>query len=80
MKKSHVSGVLYCLDLWPDSLIAGGVKRGSVLFRVFHKISARIYRQMDRILVTSRMFQPYMHEQFDIAAERIPLPEPDGAQ
>ena len=93
MKKHNVPSLLYCLDLWPESLVAGGASRGSLLYRIFHTASRRFYRQVDRILVTSRMFQPYLQEQFDIAAERIsylpqyaealfdelPPREPDGA-
>lgn len=54
--------VLYCLDLWPESLIAGGIRPGSLVYRVFLGISRRIYRAADRILVTSRGFFPYFRE------------------
>ena len=54
--------VLYCLDLWPESLTAGGIRSGSLVYRVFLAISRRIYRAADRILVTSRGFFPYFRE------------------
>lgn len=63
--------LMYCLDLWPESLTAGGIQRDSFLFRVFHRISRKIYTRMDKILVTSRMFTTYLAEQFGIAKEKI---------
>lgn len=70
-KKHGVPVVMYCLDLWPESLVAGGVSRGSMIYKVFHWISKRIYRSVDRILITSRMFRSYLKEQFGIEDERI---------
>lgn len=62
---------MYCLDLWPESLIAGGIRRGSAIYRLFHFISRKLYTRMDRIMVTSRMFTDYLNEQFGIPGERI---------
>ena len=91
-KKNNVPIVMYCLDLWPESLIAGGIKRDSYIYKVFHLISRRIYRQMDKILITSRMFSNYLNSEFDINLnkmeylpqyaeglfEKIPAREEDG--
>ena len=63
-KKHHVPLVLYCLDLWPESLTAGGIRCGSPIYRVFHRISKNIYTRIDWILVTSRMFTEYLHQEF----------------
>lgn len=70
-KKNHVPILMYCLDLWPESLTAGGIRKGSALYRAFHRISGKIYRRMDRILVTSKMFEDYLMEEFSIGRERI---------
>ncbi|MBE6636507.1 MAG: glycosyltransferase family 4 protein [Ruminococcaceae bacterium] len=70
-KKHGTPLTLYCLDLWPESLTAGGIRRGSLLYRLFHRISGRLYRQADRILVTSRQFIPYLSEQFGIPMARL---------
>ena len=67
-KKKHGAPVLlYCLDLWPESLVAGGIRRGGALYKVFHRISERIYRQADRILVSSRSFAGYFAREFGMA-------------
>ena len=71
-KKKHGTRViLYCLDLWPESLIAGGIKRGSFLYRHYHKVSTKIYHGVDRIAITSKLFEQYFFEQFGIGKEKI---------
>lgn len=66
-KKKHGTPiVLYCLDLWPESLIAGSIQRESILYRYYHWVSQKIYRQANRIMVTSRSFTDYFAKQFDI--------------
>ncbi len=64
--KHNTKLVLYCLDLWPESLIAGGIKRGSFIYRHYHKVSERIYKQCDKILITSKSFFDYFRDEFGI--------------
>lgn len=70
-KKNNVPVAMYCLDLWPESLVAGGVSRNSFIFKLFHKVSDKIYTQMDQILITSKMFLGYLNEEFGISEDRI---------
>lgn len=70
-KIHHKKLVMYCLDLWPASLCAGGVKENSFIYKVFHKISASIYRKADRILVTSNMFKSYLCDDIHISSKKI---------
>ena len=58
-KRHGKKTVLYCLDLWPESLSAGGVRPGSLIYRVFWHISRRIYRRANAIAVTSQGFEDY---------------------
>lgn len=55
-KRSNKKMILYCLDLWPDSMKAFGVKEQSKIYKLFSKISKKIYSKADKILVTSKMF------------------------
>ena len=72
-KKFGKKLVLYCLDLWPESLTVGGVSRESILFRFFRKESEKVYRQADRILVSSESFRDYFAREFGIqGAEHLP--------
>ncbi len=52
--------VLYCLDLWPESLLMGGIGKDSVIYRLFARISQGIYRKADAIVVSSQGFVPYI--------------------
>ena len=70
-KKHKKKCVLYCMDLWPASLAMGGIREGSLLYRFFGRVSGKIYRKADRILITSGMFRSYFMEQFGIADDAI---------
>ncbi len=69
--KHKVPKVMYCQDLWPESLIAGGITRGSIIYKYYHWVSKRIYRAMDHIFISSRMFADYLNQHFNISKERI---------
>lgn len=72
-KKHSIPVVLYCLDLWPESLVAGGIGRNSVIYKFFHKVSEKIYMQVDKILITSRSFANYFEKEFGIiGTEHLP--------
>lgn len=70
-KKNKKKMVLYCLDIWPESLKAGGIKENSIIFKFFHWISKRIYLSADRILITSKSFKKYLVNQFNIDENNI---------
>jgi glycosyltransferase involved in cell wall biosynthesis len=69
--RHHKKIVLYCLDLWPDSLAAGGVKEGSLIYKLFLKVSRWIYKSADKILVTSSMFKDYFESILTLNAANI---------
>ena len=58
-KRNGIKALLYCFDLWPASLLAGGFAESGLPFRWMRKVSRRIYRQADRIAVTSPLFDEY---------------------
>lgn len=62
---------MYCMDLWPASLEVGGVKKGSLIYNYYHKISKKIYTTVDLILVTSKMFKDYLVSEFQISEDKI---------
>ena len=63
--------IMYCLDLWPESLVAGGIKKDSLVYKVFNKISRHIYRSCDHILVTSQSFIEHLSNRFNIDKRQI---------
>jgi len=71
-KRKHKKKVLlYCLDLWPASLAAGGIKEGSITYKFFMKVSKWIYNSVDSIAVTSSMFEEYFRSTLGINIEVI---------
>ncbi len=80
-RKHNKKLVLYCLDLWPESLCVGGIQKGSAIYKVFKAISKRVYRAADELLITSRSFRDYLKDMFGIADEKISyLPQYAEAQ
>ena len=65
-KKHNIKSVLYCLDLWPASLAAGGINKG-IMYNWFHMVSSRIYRSVDKILVSSKSFSKYFKNEFGLS-------------
>lgn len=63
--------VLYCLDLWPASLSAGGIKKGNVIYKYFHHVSRKIYHSADILAVTSNGFKEYLSKEFGLKMEEI---------
>ena len=63
--------VLYCLDLWPESLLVGGISKNSPIYKVFLRISRGIYRRADKLLVSSHGFLPYFQEVLGIDPAQI---------
>lgn len=75
-KRHGKKTVLYCLDLWPESLSAGGVRPGSLIYRVFWHISRRIYRRANAIAVTSQGFEDYFRTTLKLPdAKLVYLPQ-----
>ncbi len=63
--------VLYCLDLWPESLCIGGIKKDSIIYKFFEKVSARIYKSVDKVLVSSRTFKAHLSRKYGFNEDDI---------
>lgn len=74
-KKHKLNTVLYCLDLWPESLVAGGIAHGSLVYKIFYKISKSLYKGANKILVSSKSFCDYFNDVLKIEGEREYLPQ-----
>ena len=70
-KRHNKNALLYCLDLWPESLLAGGMKRESIVYRIFYNVSKSIYKEADFIYVTSEMFKEHLENEFGISEENM---------
>lgn len=63
--------VLYCLDLWPESLKVWNVGEGNPLFKIMHLYSKWAYNQADRLAVTSEPFKDYLINFNNIDKDKI---------
>lgn len=75
-KKIHKKPlVLYCLDLWPESITTFGIKEGTILYKIIRKISDYIYREADKIIVSSDMFRKEIEKRIKNTKEIVHLPQ-----
>ena len=61
-KRRHVPLVIYCCDIWPECLKVWGVKESSLLFRLMHKRSNRIFQSGDVVPYSSLPFHAYLRD------------------
>lgn len=62
---------MYCLDLWPASLTAGGIKENFLIYKHYHKVSKKIYGSANKLAVTSHSFIDYFKEVFNFDTSKI---------
>lgn len=70
-KKHKVPCIMYCYDLWPDSLAAGGIGKNNPIFKYYYKVSNKCYKQVDKIMVTSKSFIDYFETYHKIPREKL---------
>ena len=68
--------LLYSFDLWPESLVVGGIPKGSPPFKWLARVSRRIYSSADTLAVTSPRFLEYFeHELGLVHPNTVYLPQ-----
>lgn len=70
-KKKSVPYLLYCCDLWPESMNAMLGSRGGAIIRHFGRVCRRIYDSADRIAIESPSFEEYFTSYHNVPAERL---------
>lgn len=63
--------VVNCLDLWPESITAIGMKTEGKVYEMIRKLSSWIYRKADTIIIPSRGFKEYLVDICQVYQERI---------
>jgi len=61
-RKNHKPLIMLEMDLWPESLLAGGIRKNGFIYNYFKKVSSKIYRQCDYILVSTKEHENYIRE------------------
>jgi len=59
-KMHNKKAIIYEMDLWPESLLAGGIKKNGLIYNHYKKVSAKIYSQCDKILVSTKEHIDYI--------------------
>jgi glycosyltransferase involved in cell wall biosynthesis len=70
----HLPHVLYCVDLWPESLVATTLIRSKgFLYRFLNRWSRKIYQGVDQIIVGSPSYRNYLidHHQLLNVSETV---------
>lgn len=68
-RTKHIA--LYCLDLWPESLVSLGIGKNGVFFRFMKWVSRRIYKGAYNIAYTSEMFAEYFKEELRVVKDNF---------
>ena len=66
-KRTGTPLLLYCLDIWPESALAHVMFKNGPFYRYICRLSSKVYRSCDRILVTSKPFIKYLSERHGIS-------------
>lgn len=61
-KKYNKPIVMYEMDPWPESLLAGGITKNSFIYKHYKKVSAKIYSKFDKIIVSTKEHIPYIKD------------------
>lgn len=66
-RKHHIPCVLYCQDLWPEStVVTGAVRKNSLMYKTLYKWSVSLYKNCDRIIISSPSFKEYFENELHI--------------
>ncbi|MEG2814216.1 MAG: glycosyltransferase family 4 protein [Oscillospiraceae bacterium] len=63
--------IVYCCDLWPESLKAWGIQESSFIYKKVKKISTKIYNKADKVAITSKPFRKYLNDVCDLPDEKM---------
>ena len=74
-RKNNVPVLMWCQDLWPESLTAGNIKRTSLVYKLYARVSRKIYESADVLAVTSTNFSDYFRQVLGMDRETVYLPQ-----
>jgi glycosyltransferase involved in cell wall biosynthesis len=70
-KRTRKKVLLYCLDIWPESIASAGIKQSSFIYKLLLKFSQFLYNGVDQIAVTSHSFKNYFDSVLKIDSKNI---------
>jgi glycosyltransferase involved in cell wall biosynthesis len=66
--------ILYCHDLWPESIASAGITSENRIYNIFLYLSKWIYKKADYIFTSSKLFEEYFNSTLDVHENIIHLP------
>ncbi|WP_061215015.1 glycosyltransferase family 4 protein [Syntrophomonas wolfei] len=66
--------LLYCQDLWPESIVAAGLKTEGFIYTTLLGLSRYIYKRADKLAISSKLFEKYFKEVIGINGDIQYLP------
>lgn len=66
--------IIYTHDLWPESIVSGGITSKGLVYKTVRRLSKWIYKQADEIWLSSQMFKYYFKDYLNIDKQMIHLP------
>ncbi|MEH7521659.1 glycosyltransferase family 4 protein [Bacillus sp. JJ1503] len=66
--------IIYCHDLWPESIASVGISSDSKIYSILLKLSKWIYKNADYIFTSSKLFEEYFKEILKVHKRIIHLP------
>lgn len=70
-RRHSVPFILYCCDIWPESVKMYVRTEKNPIFRIVDTVSRQIYRSADVIIAQSRSFIPYISKTHGISKNRM---------
>ena len=70
-KRTKKKVVLYCCDLWPESLKVGGIQENSWIYKAVKRFSQWLYRGCDIVAITSKPFKSYLMKTCQVSEQAI---------
>lgn len=58
--------IIYCHDLWPESLAAAGITSENIIYKIMFKVSKWMYKSAGYIFISSKLFEEYFNGILDI--------------
>ncbi|XJZ27094.1 glycosyltransferase family 4 protein [Bacillota bacterium Lsc_1132] len=66
--------VIYCHDLWPESIASAGISSDSKIYTILLKLSRWIYNNADEIFTSSKLFEEYFKDILNVHKKITHMP------
>lgn len=66
--------IIYCHDLWPESIASAGISSESKIYNILLKLSRWIYKNANEIFTSSKLFEDYFTNTLNVDKKITHLP------